>query len=366
VREGVLLGLLVISSVIAPSGVATSAPLGDHGSNSTSSSASTTVVVDSATTASSDFAAERTLILQQTNVIRATHGLPPLRISTALHALAQDWSVQQARANVMSHRAGFASYYPSGWTRAAENVAAGYRASSVVDAWFASPGHRANLLGSYTHIGIGVAVSSSGRLYYTQNFGQFSTQVAELPIVAPDGHAFYDVPPAHQFAREIEWLASSGISTGYANFTFLPSAAVTRDAMAAFLYRFAGSPDVLSSTTSAFLDVSPSTQFFREMTWLSEANISTGYPDRTFRPLLPVSREAMAAFLYRSAGEPPVDLPAASPFSDVGTDHAFYTEIVWLATTGVSTGYPDTTFRPLAPVSREAMAAFLYRFDQLP
>lgn len=128
-----------------------------------------------ATAASGTFEAERALILQQTNALRAAHGLPPLRRSIALDEIAQDWSAQQARAGSMSHRPDFTAMYPAGWNRASENVAAGYAPGSVVDAWAASPGHRANMLSSATDIGIGVAVSSSGRYFYTQNFARYTS-----------------------------------------------------------------------------------------------------------------------------------------------------------------------------------------------
>ena len=121
------------------------------------------------------YESERALILQQTNDLRATRGLPPLRLNAALNDIAQDWSVQQARTSSMSHRPGFHLLYPSGWSRAAENVAAGYSPGAVVGAWAGSSGHRANMLANHTDIGIGVAVSSTGRLYYTQNFGRYSS-----------------------------------------------------------------------------------------------------------------------------------------------------------------------------------------------
>src|SRR5665648_934830 len=44
----------------------------------------------------------------------------------------------------------------------------------------------------------------------------------------------------------------------------------------------------------------------------------------------------------------------------------FYTEIEWLAATGITTGYADHTFHPVEDVSRQAMAAFLYRYDTNP
>lgn len=127
------------------------------------------------------FEAERDLIFQQANTLRAANGLPPLRRNPALDEIAQDWAVQQARTSTMSHRPDFTAMYPAGWTRAAENVAYGYAPSAVHDAWANSPGHRANLLSTNTDIGIGIAANSSGRLYYTQNFGRYASAPPSPP-----------------------------------------------------------------------------------------------------------------------------------------------------------------------------------------
>jgi len=78
---------------------------------------------------------------------------------------------------------------------------------------------------------------------------------------------------------------------------------VNRDAMAAFMYRFASSPAYNAPASSPFSDLVPQTQFYKEITWLASMNISTGWDEsngtKTFRPVQPVSRDAMAAFMYR-------------------------------------------------------------------
>ena len=55
-----------------------------------------------------------------------------------------------------------------------ENIAAGQpTVTAVMDAWMASPGHKANILNcAYTDIGVGYAVNSSGTPYWTQDFGK--------------------------------------------------------------------------------------------------------------------------------------------------------------------------------------------------
>ncbi|MDQ6740551.1 MAG: S-layer homology domain-containing protein, partial [Actinomycetota bacterium] len=131
--------------------------------------------------------------------------------------------------------------------------------------------------------------------------------------------------------------------------TYRPLPSVNRDAMAAFLYRMAASPAYIAPTVSPFKDVSTGQQFYKEMAWVSEQGISTGWtePDenRTYRALTPINRDAMAAFLYRSAGSPAYTAPTVSPFKDVSPGQQFYKEMAWVSEQGISTGWtePDGT-----------------------
>ena len=184
--------------------------------------------------------------------------------------------------------------------------------------------------------------------------------------------SFIDVPSSYPFATEITWLASAGISVGWATpqgRLFEPQTPIARDAMAAFLYRFAGSPAFTPPSRSPFADVPITYPFYKQITWLAATGITTGYPDGTFQPGSSVNRDAMAAFLYRFAGSPAFTPPStSSSFTDVPTTYPFYKQITWLASTGITTGYPDGAFQPGSAVNRDAMAAFLYRYhnDNLP
>jgi hypothetical protein len=170
---------------------------------------------------------------------------------------------------------------------------------------------------------------------------------------------FPDVGATHPFFVEVCWLAQSGITGGYPNGTFQPANPISRQAMAAFLHRLALSPPVLTGAPT-FTDVSGSHPFFEEVEWMHQEAITEGFGDGTFRPLDPVSRQAMAAFLHRVAGEPG---PAGAPpyFSDVPNSHPFFADVQWMYQEGVTTGFGDGTFHPSDPVSRQAMAAFLER-----
>ncbi len=175
--------------------------------------------------------------------------------------------------------------------------------------------------------------------------------------------SFRDVPPGTMFRAEIMWLADRGVSQGWPDGTYRPLQPVARDAMAAFMYRLSGSP-AYTPTRQRFKDVPPGTAFYKEISWLADRGISTGYPDGTYRPLDSVNRDAMAAFMYRLSGKPSFT-DTRQRFWDVPRGTAFYNEINWLAARGISTGYPDGGFKPLAPVNRDAMAAFMYRLWQM-
>ncbi len=114
------------------------------------------------------------------NSFRAAEGLPPLTRCATLDVAAQNHSQDQANRNTMSHiggdgstmvtRADRAGY--TGWRSLAENVAYGQGdVTTVMRAWMNSPGHRANILGGSTHVGVGLARSSNGTPYWTQDYG---------------------------------------------------------------------------------------------------------------------------------------------------------------------------------------------------
>lgn len=186
--------------------------------------------------------------------------------------------------------------------------------------------------------------------------------------------SFADVPESSLFHKEISWLAAEGISMGWdvgaGVRQYRPLDSIARDAMAAFLYRKAGSPAYTPPVPSPFTDVAPGAAFYKEITWLASKGISTGWDlgagKREYRPMSPIARDAMAAFLFRFAQFPQFTAPAQSPFMDVAVGGAFYKEITWLASSGISTGWDigggARQYRPLNGIARDAMAAFLYRY----
>lgn len=191
-------------------------------------------------------------------------------------------------------------------------------------------------------------------------------QLSKKGWCAGSRQKFWDIPHRTVFAREINALAARGIVRGWSDGTFRPFEPVRRDVMITFMYRAMGSPAFRAPAVSPFADVTPKTTFYREITWAHSVGITRGWPQRhgkpLFKPLAIVNRDVMAAFLARAAGEP-APLPHRSTrFRDVPSSQVFSGEIAWLDRTGITTGWPDGTFRPYTSTNRDMMAAFLYRW----
>lgn len=112
---------------------------------------------------------------------------------------------------------------------------------------------------------------------------------------------FVDVPAGSYFEHPIDWLASTGITTGTSATTFSPDATLTRAQLATFLWRMEGE---LGAPTSPFVDVERPSYYAAAVDWLAQSGITTGTSPTTFSPGDPVTRAQIATFLWRLAGEP--------------------------------------------------------------
>ncbi len=121
-----------------------------------------------------------TKVLQLVNAERAKKGKPPLECALDAGAVARNYSKYMCEARFFSHT-GLDGSSPSSrlhsagvpFMSAGENIAAGQKTpASVMTSWMNSPGHRANILGNYSHLGTGYHPCSGGRYphYWTQNF----------------------------------------------------------------------------------------------------------------------------------------------------------------------------------------------------
>jgi hypothetical protein len=176
---------------------------------------------------------------------------------------------------------------------------------------------------------------------------------------------FPDVPTGHPFCREIALAASVGIVEGYSDGTFRPGQPITRQAVAAILWRAANAEDgfpLPPCAAAPFSDVPISHPFCGEIQATKVAGVFEGYPDGTFRPGQNITRQAVAAVITRFPDPIPLPVCFALPFVDVPETHAFCPNIMALKLSGVATGFPDGTFRPAEDVTRQAFVTLLVRW----
>ncbi|QYH35255.1 cell wall-binding repeat-containing protein [Salinibacterium sp. M195] len=129
-------------------------------------------------------AAGESTILALVNQARAAEGRGPLKLNSAMSSVSLAWANQMAANGAMTHNPSYSSQIPSGWTRAAENVARGWSSPEAVhEAWMNSPSHRTNIMGDYTEMGIAF-ITSGGSTWAVENFGKYGASVA-APAPAP-------------------------------------------------------------------------------------------------------------------------------------------------------------------------------------
>ncbi|CAN5777734.1 hypothetical protein BH23ACT1_BH23ACT1_05440 [soil metagenome] len=114
------------------------------------------------------------------NQERSAVGKPALVVNVSVRTVARNWTdAMIADGNgcpeSLSHNPNYSSQIPSGWTRAAENVACGQSVESLHRALMNSSGHRQNILGAFNQVGVGVSVDARGTMWVTQNFMQHTT-----------------------------------------------------------------------------------------------------------------------------------------------------------------------------------------------
>lgn len=123
--------------------------------------------------------------------------------------------------------------------------------------------------------------------------------VAEKVLVFPyEGLPFTDVAKDYWANDAISYVTARGVMRADKTLQFAPTAPLTRAEMVLALYRMAGSPVVVQSMPG-FTDVQNGGDYISALTWAVGNKLVSGYSDDTFRPDAPVSRQQMAVFLYR-------------------------------------------------------------------
>lgn len=111
-----------------------------------------------------------------------------------------------------------------------------------------------------------------------------------------------------------------------------------------------------------FTDVRESDWFYDDVVFAYENGLFSGTSDTTFSPNTSMTRAMLVTVLYRLEGQPAVN--GRSGFSDVQYNGYYEDAVTWAADNGIVNGTSTSTFSPNVNVTREQMAAILYRYAQ--
>lgn len=175
------------------------------------------------------------------------------------------------------------------------------------------------------------------------------------------GLPFPDVAAGDWYLDAVQKVYSAGLMQGLSGGAFAPEAPVTRAMLAAILWRYAGAPQ--PQTEDIFIDVPAREWYTDAVRWLTGQGVVSGFPDQTFRPDLPVTREQAAVILYHYLGRE--KLPAQGEltgFTDAETVSDYAEDAMRRAVgNGILQGTGSGTLAPQAELTRAQAAALLAR-----
>ena len=194
--------------------------------------------------------------------------------------------------------------------------------------------------------------------------GTPSAPVTPAKPAAPVGLPFADVSGSDWFYNDVRYVYEKGIMDGTGIDRFSPNAPLTRAMIVTILYRMAGSPSV--SGSSDFTDVAAGKWFAKAVAWAAANGIVNGYGSGLFGPNDPVTREQLAAILYRYAvygGMTAVTLEEnLGGFADTAQLSAYAIQAMnWAVGQGLING-SGSNLVPKAQATRAQVAAIIHRY----
>lgn len=183
--------------------------------------------------------------------------------------------------------------------------------------------------------------SSRGTLISTEaNYEVTLTKNTTL-IAMFEGDVFYDLPEAAYYTSSAMVAYEAGLIRGMNDITFSPTVSLSRGMLVTILYRISGETAPVEDTPT-FSDVSAGRYYTDAIAWATSKNIVQGFPDGTFLPNAPVTREQMVAMFYRFAQYQNRDTSTTtdlSTFPDTEELHSYSKEAVsWAVATGLIQG----------------------------
>lgn len=176
---------------------------------------------------------------------------------------------------------------------------------------------------------------------------------------------FTDVHEGDWFYENVAYVYTHGLMAGTSTMTFSPSKTTTRGMVVTILYRLDGSPAV--SNTSSFSDVASDAYYKDAAAWAVANGITSGYGNGKFGPNDPITREQLAAFLYRYAKYKGRDVSVGEDTNILSYNDALtiseyaFPAMQWLCGEGIMQG-SDGNLMPAGNATRAQIAALLHRF----
>ena len=188
--------------------------------------------------------------------------------------------------------------------------------------------------------------------------------VQEPEPVNPEAHeVFKDVKESSWYAPYVTRVYREGLFGGMTEDTFGPNESMTRGMLVTVLYRLAGEPDVTGDCV--FSDVG--NRYYRDpIIWAQANGIVNGITDTVFSPNDRVTREQIAAILYRYCenylGLSMEEGTSLSGFQDSDRIHSYALEAMeWAVACGLMDGMTETELAPRDNATRAQVAALLTR-----
>ena len=179
---------------------------------------------------------------------------------------------------------------------------------------------------------------------------------------------FTDVSESDWFFNDVKFVYQNGLMNGTSATTFSPEGTTSRGMIVTILWRMAGSPDMEDKIWGyPFADVDATAYYGTAVYWARLNGIAGGYDDATFGPNDPITREQMAAILYRYAQYKGYDTTqggmAIREYADYGQVSSYALEAMdWANATGIVTGTSESTLSPQGQATRAQAAAMFTRF----
>lgn len=176
------------------------------------------------------------------------------------------------------------------------------------------------------------------------------------------GFPFTDVAPGAWYYDAVSYVYANGLMDGTSATTFAPDANMTRAMLVTILWRMEGEPVV--NYLLPFTDVDDGAWYAEAVRWAASEGIVTGVSETSFAPNAEITREQLAAILYRYTGEPATAANLAG-YADGASVSAYAVDAMsWCVEHGIITGTTATTLEPQGTATRAQAAAMLMRFAE--